>query len=116
VRWPWSKPESDGLHVSGLPEPPPPRADPTDPADAQSAQRDSSEEHLELEQVAYVGSILEGEMIEGLLRAEAIKCMLRPTGIAAASGRGVAVAGPCEVMVRKMDVQKAREVLAAPPS
>ncbi len=51
-------------------------------------------------------------MIEGLLRAEGIKCMLQPAGAALSRGWGVTV-GPCQVLVRAEDVQRAREVLAA---
>jgi hypothetical protein len=115
VRLPWSKSESEGLHPSGLPTPAPPDVEHRDPQGAPSAHEGGGHEHFELKQVAYARNSMEGEMIEGLLRAEGIKCMLQSTGTAMSGNRGLMV-GPCEVLVRAEDVQRAHEVLAASAS
>ncbi len=113
MRFPWRKSGSDGLHASGLPAAARP-AEHREPVSAPKTRDDRRHEHFELEQVACASNDMEGEMIEGLLRAEGIKCMLQPTtGFTPTRG---AMIGPCGVLVRAEDVQRAREVLATSES
>jgi hypothetical protein len=55
----------------------------------------------------------EAEMLCGLLRNAGIECMYRVTDQGAGAFDGMAVGGPHEILVRREDMDAAREVLNA---
>jgi Putative prokaryotic signal transducing protein len=55
----------------------------------------------------------EAEMLCGLLRNAGIECMYRVTDQGAGAFDGMAVGGPHEILVRREDMDAAREVLSA---
>jgi len=55
----------------------------------------------------------EAEMLCGLLRSAGIECMYRVTDQGAGAFDGMAVGGPHEILVRREDMDAAREVLSA---
>jgi Putative prokaryotic signal transducing protein len=55
----------------------------------------------------------EAEMLCGLLRNAGIECMYRVTDQGAGAFDGLAVGGPHEILVRREDMDAAREVLSA---
>ena len=52
-------------------------------------------------------------MLCGLLRNAGIECMYRVTDQGAGAFDGLAVGGPHEILVRREDIDAAREVLSA---
>jgi len=52
-------------------------------------------------------------MLCGLLRSAGIECMYRVTDQGAGAFDGMAVGGPHEILVRREDMDAAREVLSA---
>ncbi len=62
-----------------------------------------------------VGSEPEAELATQLLRTEGIESFHRPTDYGAGTGDGLASGwGPHEIVVRAPDLERARELLAAP--
>ena len=55
----------------------------------------------------------EAEMLCGLLRSAGIECMYRVTDQGAGAFDGMSVGGPHEILVRREDMDAAREVLSA---
>ncbi len=55
----------------------------------------------------------EAEMLCGLLRSAGIECMYRVTDQGAGAFDGMSVGGPHEILVRREDIDAAREVLSA---
>jgi len=67
----------------------------------------------DLVQVAFTGNLAEGEMIQGLLRADGISSLLQPTGInGPLLGIGLLPHCPQRVMVRASQAEAARHLLA----
>ncbi|HEY7794631.1 MAG TPA: DUF2007 domain-containing protein [Gaiellaceae bacterium] len=62
-----------------------------------------------------VGNSLEAETVCGLLRSEGIRCDHRHTDTGAGAGDAVGFAGPHEILVSSEDLQRAQELVAAPP-
>ena len=54
---------------------------------------------------------LEADQLCGLLRAEGIACMYKPTSTGGALGLGSSMAAPQEVLVEENDLDRARELL-----
>jgi hypothetical protein len=54
---------------------------------------------------------LEAEELCGLLRAEGVSCMYKPTSTGGALGLGSSMAAPQEVLVEEADLGRARELL-----
>jgi hypothetical protein len=67
----------------------------------------------DLAPVEVVGTQSEAEMLCGLLRSAGIDAMYRVTDRGAGAFDGMAVGGPHEVLVRREDLDAAREVLTA---
>jgi len=55
---------------------------------------------------------LEAEGLCGLLRAEGIACMYRPTSTGGALGLGSSMAAPQEILVEEADLDRAKELLS----
>ena len=60
-----------------------------------------------------VPSEYEAEMLCALLRTEGIECAHRPTDIAVGAMDGMPGGGPREVVVKREDLDRAHEILAA---
>jgi hypothetical protein len=58
-----------------------------------------------------VSTVMEAELICGLLRNEGIECLDRPTNFGAGANDGWPGAGSREIVVRSEDLEKARSVL-----
>jgi hypothetical protein len=65
----------------------------------------------ELAVVEVVATEPEAELLCSLLRSAGISCTHRVTNLGAGAGDGLAVGGPQEVLVRREDLARAREVL-----
>jgi hypothetical protein len=65
----------------------------------------------ELVVVEVVASEPEAELLCSLLRSAGIRCTHRVTNVGAGAADGLAVGGPQEVLVRREDLERAREVL-----
>jgi hypothetical protein len=65
----------------------------------------------ELVVVEVVASEPEAELLCSLLRSAGIECTYRVTNLGAGAADGLAVGGPQEVIVRREDLESAREVL-----
>ena len=62
-----------------------------------------------------VGNSMEAEMICGLLRTEGIACDHRQTDMGAGAGDAVGDSGPREILVGRVDVERAQELVTADP-
>ena len=58
---------------------------------------------------------LEAEQLCGLLRANGIACMHRPTTTGSALGLGSSMAAPNEILVDESDLERAQELLEDEP-
>jgi hypothetical protein len=56
----------------------------------------------------------EAELLCSLLRSADIPCTHRVSNYGAGAADGLAVGGPQEVLVRRQDLERAREVIAEP--
>jgi Putative prokaryotic signal transducing protein len=65
----------------------------------------------ELVVVEVVATESEAELLCSLLRSAGIECTYRVTNLGAGAADGLAVGGPQEVIVRREDLESAREVL-----
>jgi hypothetical protein len=65
----------------------------------------------ELVVVEVVATEPEAELLCSLLRSAGIECTYRVTNLGAGAADGLAVGGPQEVIVRREDLEPAREVL-----
>jgi hypothetical protein len=65
----------------------------------------------ELVVVEVVATEPEAELLCSLLRSAGIECTYRVTNLGAGAADGLAVGGPQEVIVRREDLESAREVL-----
>jgi hypothetical protein len=65
----------------------------------------------ELVVVEVVATEPEAELLCSLLRSTGIECTYRVTNLGAGAADGLAVGGPQEVIVRREDLEPAREVL-----
>jgi hypothetical protein len=65
-----------------------------------------------LVRLTIVGSEPEAEMLRGLLATEGIDSIQRPTDFAAGALDGWAAGGAREILVRAMDLDTARELIA----
>jgi len=63
--------------------------------------------------VTIVAGETEAELVCGLLRSADIKCGFRPTDEVDSGLEGLGAGGPQEVLVAELDLEAAREVLAA---
>ena len=57
---------------------------------------------------------LEADQLCGLLRAEGIACMYKPTSTGGALGLGSSMAAPQEILVEEEDLDRARELITTP--
>ena len=67
---------------------------------------------MALVSLTVVPSGLEADQLCGLLRAEGIACMYKPTSTGGALGLGSSMAAPQEILVEEEDLDRARELLA----
>jgi hypothetical protein len=66
----------------------------------------------ELSVLEIVGSVLEAELVCSILRDGGIKCMQRVTNAGSGAADGLTMGGPREVVVRTLDLPRARELVA----
>ena len=64
--------------------------------------------------VEIVGTEPEAELLCSRLRSAEIPCTHRVTNIGAGAADGLAVGGPQEVLVRREDLERAREIVGEP--
>jgi hypothetical protein len=70
---------------------------------------------MDVVRIMVVGNSLEAEMICGLLRTEGIACDHRQTDMGAGAGDAVGDSGPREILVGRVDVERAQELVTADP-
>jgi Putative prokaryotic signal transducing protein len=71
----------------------------------------SADREQELVRVTIVSSEPEAELLRGLLATEGIESLQRPTDVAAGALDGWAAGGAREILVRRADLERARELV-----